>query len=142
MRLLNPKKQIREFLKNSRGFSLIEIIIILVILAITLLPLSQLSVTNTKAGAIYVSHTRAMFLAQGLMEQIIADYNSDSATLGGYDNVVANWSSNSGLREGLAWTVTISSESLTYGVRYRTVTVYASNTGVSGGITLKTLIVK
>jgi len=142
MRVLNLKKRILRIFRNSQGFSLIEIIIVIVIMAITLLPLRQLSVTNTKTGAMYVSHTRAMFLAQGVMEQIIADYNSSSSTLGGYDNVVSNWSYQYGETEGLAWNVYISDERTSYGVKLRTITVYAQNTGLSTGITLNTLIVK
>ena len=142
MRMLNINKRIHKILRNSQGFSLIEIIIVIVIMSITLLPLSQLTLTNSKTGAMYVSHTRAMFLAQGVMEQIIADYNSNSSTLGGYDNVVSNWSYQYGEIEGIGWNVNISEETTSYGVKLRTVTVYAANTGLSAGITLNTLIAK
>ena len=142
MRMLNINKRIHKILRNSQGFSLIEIIIVIVIMSITLLPLSQLTLTNSKTGAMYVSHTRAMFLAQGVMEQIIADYNSNSSTLGGYDNVVSNWSYQYDEIEGIGWNVNISEETTSYGVKLRTVTVYAANTGLSAGITLNTLIAK
>ena len=142
MRVLNINKRIHKILRNSRGFSLIEIIVVIVIMSITLLPLSQLTLTNSKTGAMYISHTRAMFLAQGIMEQIIADYNSNSSSLGGYDNVVSNWSNQYDEIEGLGWNVTISEETTSYGVKLRTVTVYAANTGLSTGITLNTLIAK
>ena len=138
------KNRMRRFFQDSEGFSLIEIVIILVIISITLIPLSRLAVSNTKAGAIYVMHTRAMIFAQGVMEHIIADYNSDSATYGGYDNVVANWSSAaSGTSDGMDWNVTISPEYESNGIYYREVEVFVVNAGRdSEGISLKTLIVK
>jgi len=61
--------------KKQDGFSLVEIIVVIVVLGIAVFPLSRLLrinlVSSTKAERI----ARAAFLAQEKMEEIIGDYN-------------------------------------------------------------------
>ena len=109
----------------------------------TIIPLSRLSINNSRAGANFVMHTRSMIYAQGVMEHILADLHSDHATMGGYDNVVSNWNYRYGIRDGMSWNVSISPEYTSNGIYYREVTVQVQNAGrYEGGISLNTLIVK
>ena len=80
-----------KFLKDEKGASLVEIILIIVIFGIAAIPLSRLSTTNLISGARYATMNNAIFYAEEIMENIIADYNSSDGTIGGFDNVRTRW---------------------------------------------------
>lgn len=126
--MLEQLKRMLSKLSDEKGVSLIEVVIILVILAITVAPLGRLSVQNMKSGGDYVTMTRTMSYAQGRMEEIVADYSSASR---GYDWVKTNWS---GVADspstGLSRTVSISSETVLNGVTYVVVTTTVSGSGI------------
>jgi len=131
-----------ERLKEEKGLSLIEIIIIIVIMGIAMLPLSRLAIQNIKTGGQHATITRAMYYAQDVMEQVIADY---AATDGGrgYSWVLANWDNQSpaGPPAGLSGLVTIGAPDTLDGVVYAAVQVTVSGTDISD-VQLATWIVE
>ena len=140
-RMLALKARSRAWLGREQGMSLVEIIIIMVILGISLLPISRLSISNAYFGGRYVTMMRSVYYAQEVMEHIIADYNSDDGTIGGYSNVRTNWPGTvSGSPIGLTGSVTISGEQTRSGIKYVTVLVRVSGTDIPD-IDLTTLLV-
>lgn len=116
--------------KGEEGLSLVEIVMILVILGITMVPLSQLSIGNAKRGGQYALMTKAIFLAQERMEQIIADYAAGNAGRG-YDWVVANWAGASDVpTSGFSRHVMISSQNILNSVTYVEVHVVVRNSEI------------
>ena len=132
-------QHLRSF-RREEGLSLIEVVIILVILGITIIPLSRLSIGNLRIGGQYSMMTRAVYYAQERMEQIIADYAAVDGGRG-YDWVRANWAGDSDNPEsGFSRSVSISSENTLNGVTYVTVQVVISNTEIEN-VVLSTWIV-
>jgi len=116
--------------RNERGMTLIDVIVMMVILAIAVVPLSRLSMTNLKSSANSTMLTRAMFYAQEVMEQIVADYEADDAGRG-YDWVRTNWpGSTSYPPAGLSGSVSISSPGTRNGVEYVVVQVTVSSSEI------------
>lgn len=115
-------------IRNESGMTLIDIIVLMVILAIAVVPLSRLSVTNLKSSANSAMMNRAMFYAQEVMEQVIADYE---ATDRGYGWVVSNWGGSIAYPpSGLSGSVSISSPSVRNGVQYAVIQVTVSCSGI------------
>ena len=105
--------------------TLIDVIAMLLILGIAVPALSRLSVVNTKGGARFLLMTRGIYSAEGVMEEIIADYRSPNR---GYDWVKSNWSGATPyLEAGFSCLVSISSESTLNGIPNVDVTVTVSN---------------
>ncbi len=75
--------------KDQKGFTLIELILVIVVLGISVVPLTQLVTTNQKAVGDIALYVQAEFFTQSVMEEIIADYKSSAR---GYDWAIANWS--------------------------------------------------
>ena len=127
--------------KWEKGATLVEVVLILVILGISVIPLSRLAIGNMTSGGKNTMVSRAIFYAEELMEQVIADYAAVNAGRG-YDWVVANWAGQSGTNPptGLSGLVTISPEDTLNGVAYVVV-----QTSITGGdiptITLETWLV-
>lgn len=88
-----------KFLK-SKGFSLIEVLIALVILSISLLALAGLMTTTTKNNAFGGNLTEAATLAQDRLEEL---------RVTGWDNIVNGNDTNPirGLNYNRAWTVVL-----------------------------------
>ncbi len=85
-------------LKRMNGFSLIEVLISLVILAISLLALAGLMTTTTRNNAFGGNMTEAATLAQDRMEElIVTDWNN---IVDGNDTVLIR-----GLNYDRVWTV-------------------------------------
>lgn len=87
--MLKKVKKYRNKLKTEKGFSLVELIIIMIILGISLVPLTTLIKTNQKGIGDITLSVQAEYFTQSVMEQIIADYTSSTR---GYDWVINNWS--------------------------------------------------
>lgn len=86
------RKKLRKFLsylKCEKGVSLIEVVIVIVILGISVIPLSKLVIKNQQSLADYVLLTQAEFFCQSCMEEFIGYYTAEDAGYG-YDWVVAN----------------------------------------------------
>ena len=121
--------------------SLIEVVIILVILGITVGPLSRLAINNQKSGGRFATMNRSVFHAEETMEQIIADYMATDASRG-YDWVIANWSGQStpSPPAGITGSVSISAEDSLNGVKYVVVQTTVGGTDINS-ITLTTWLV-
>jgi prepilin-type N-terminal cleavage/methylation domain-containing protein len=126
--LLRQCKQGYHWISRQEGMSLIEIIIVLIILGLTIIPLSRLSIQNLNSGGDYITMTRAIFAAQERMEVIVADYSSPSR---GYDWVIKNWAGESDTpSKGLTRTVSISGEASFNGVTYVVAQTQVSGSGI------------
>ena len=118
-----------------------EVVLLLVVLAIALVPLTRLAVNNMKFGAQYSLMTRATTFAQERLEEIVADYRAIDAGRG-YDYVLANWAGVSDTpANGFTRSVSISGEATLNGVTYVTVTVAVANSNIKT-LSLPTIIVK
>lgn len=132
----------RRLIEDQSGFSLVEIIIVLIILGVSLVPISQVSIQNAYYGGRFVTMTRALYFAQEIMENVIADYNSTDGTIGGYTNVRSNWPGTvSGAPTGLTGTVSISAEYALSGINCVNVLVRVSGTDIPN-VDLTTLLVE
>ena len=124
--MLKDRIKITNSVRNERGFSLVEVIIILVIIGIAAIPLSRLSVRNMVFSGRYATMTKAISYAQERLEQVIADYAASSAGRG-YDWVRSNWAGSSDTPlTGFTRSVSISSQQTLNGVTYVVVTVSVS----------------
>ncbi len=139
--MLGILSRIRRRIENERGVSLIEIILVMVVLGIAVFPLAQLAVMNTNSGGKYVTMTRAIYHAEELMEQIIADYAAVDAGRG-YDWVITNWSGQASPNPPAGFTgmVSISAEDSLNGVAYVVVQAKVSGTDIPD-VTLATWLV-
>jgi Tfp pilus assembly protein PilV len=123
---------------GEKGFSLVEVIVIIVILSIAILPLSRMAISNLDSGRTYSLMTRGTFYAQEIMERIIADYIAGATAGRGYTYVRINWPGTvSSPPTGYTGTVSISGETTVNGVTYVTVTVTVSANGMPN-VTLST----
>jgi len=87
--MLRKIKNFSNRFKNQKGFNLIELIVIIVVMGIVTVPLTQLITTNQKAVGDISLYIQGEFFTQSVMEEIIADYKSNAR---GYDWVINNWS--------------------------------------------------
>lgn len=142
--MLGRWRKIGRKVRDKKGFTLVEIVIVLIVVGITVVPLSRLSVKNLVSGGRYAIMTRAIFYAEGVMEHILADYNSpdtDPGDVGGYDNVQTNWYGPApDCPAEFSGYVDISVENTLNGVNYVVVTVTVSGAEISD-VTLTTWIV-
>ena len=133
-------RRTKRIVRQERGVSLVEIVLIIVIIGIAVVPLSQLSIVNQTTSGKYGSSTRAIFYAEEIMEQLISDYAAVDAGRG-YDWVSINWpGSTPSPPSGLSGNVTISAEDTLNGVPYVTVQITVSGTDISD-FTLETWLV-
>jgi len=139
--MLGKRCRLKSIYQDERGMSLIEVVIILVILGITVVPLSRLAVNNQKSGGRFATMNRALFHAEEAMEQIVADYMATDASRG-YDWVIANWSGQSTPEPpaGITGSVSISAEDSLNGVKYVVVQTTVGGTDINS-ITLTTWLV-
>lgn len=126
------KRVSKRLNKNGeRGISLVEVILIMVILGISVIPLSRLSVGNLTSEGKYSIMMNAMYHAEEVMERIIADYAA-TADGRGYDWVIANWSGSSTPNPpaGLSGIVSISAEDTLNSVAYVVVQTTVSGASI------------
>jgi prepilin-type N-terminal cleavage/methylation domain-containing protein len=136
----STNKNRSRFIKSESGFSLVEVVIVMVILAISVVPISRLAIQNLNTGARYTTMTKALFLAQSSLEQIIADYAATSVGRG-YDWVRGNWPGTSTPITGFTRTVTVSSEQTSNGVTYVEVHVLIASASIPT-VDIATLLVE
>jgi len=130
MRMLKRLKRLKHLLLDEKGLSMMEVVLIIVIIGIAIIPLSQLSVMNQKAGGRFGTTTKALFYAEEVMEQIIADYMAIEGGRG-YQWVITNWpGSTPSPPSGLQGNVSISAQDTLNSVRYVTVHVTVGGTDI------------
>jgi len=109
--------------RRQAGFTLIEVILIIVIAGIAVLPLSMLFANTSIHSSDARNATMAAQLAQAKMEELTADKNSPAR---GFTYMVAgNYPAESPVTAfpGYSRSVTFSADSTYDGVTFRTVTV-------------------
>lgn len=113
---------------QSSGVSLVEVILIIVLIGIVALPISRLSITNTKSLARYAKVTQAVSDLECISERIWADYKAN-----GYDWVRNNWSGAGGTTPSgnFSYSVQISLPQTQDGVNYVVVTVRVTGNDLS-----------
>lgn len=126
-------KKIMGFLNrfnNESGFSLIELVIMVMILGITLIPLTSLSINNIRTSGHQIELTRGVMYAEEGMEQVWAFYGDSRAGVNkGYQGIIDGYLSdsfadlNSNLETGYSRTFTVSSVQTLDDVDYINVTV-------------------
>ncbi len=112
---------------QNSGMSLVEVILVIVLIGIVALPISRLSVTNTKSLGKYAKITQAVYDLESISERIWADYKAR-----GYGWVRNNWQrSGTTPSENFSYSVQISSPQTRDGVTYVVVTVTVTGNGLS-----------
>lgn len=106
---------------NQNGFSLIEVVLMIVILGIAVPPLINLMKTNLKGTGDLSQVSNATFIARQQMEQIISDYTSH-----GFSKTFRTGQYPSQTSNGITTTVIFDTTATWNGSRYATVTVTAS----------------
>jgi Tfp pilus assembly protein PilV len=127
-------KQLKQ-LKREEGLSLIEVVIIILVLSISVVPLSRLSITNMTYSARYAETVQAVFSAEGTMEEVAAVAQGQ-----GYDMVTSGYSYTFPIPDFMTRSVSVYEDS-SEGVVYKEVTVSVSGPN-SGDVILTTLVVK
>jgi len=124
--MLKSTKHIRQAPAGQAGMSLIEIIIVIILIGITIVPISRLSMQNLRQGSETFAQNDAISDIQSIMEQIYSDYQASGlASNRGYDWVRTNWNNVTGTTVSgqFNYAVAISSEQTQNGVTYVEVTV-------------------
>ncbi len=72
----------KGLMRTSRGFTLIEVVVIVLVLAIAVPPTLELLMSNAASRANTINTSRATLLASSVLECVIADVASGDASLG------------------------------------------------------------
>ncbi len=124
---------------NEAGFTLVELIMVIVIAVVAMFPLISMFANATANSVQPELVTQAVFLAQEKIETVMADYYYDGR---GYDHVVdANYPDDTAIPEFLGFTVAVSvaAEATYDAVLYKEVTVTVTH-GAIPPITLTTWV--
>ena len=116
--------------KGSAGFTLVEVVLIIVIAAVAVLPLSMLFANTSIRSSDARNATMAAQLAQAKMEELTADKNSPAR---GFSYLLAaNYPAESPVAAfpGYSRSVSFSPDSTYDGVTFRTVTVTVTCTSI------------
>lgn len=70
---------LRGLARSARGFTMVEALVALVIVALGLLGLGQLTLTGLRESSIALSRTRAVYLLSDMMERIRANPDAEDA---------------------------------------------------------------
>jgi len=139
--MLRKRKWLRRLLLDEKGISMMEVVLIIVIIGIAIVPLSQLSIINQKMGGQFGITMKAIFYAEEVMEQIIADYMAEAGGRG-YQWVISNWPGTTpNPPSGLQGYVYISAQDTLNGVPYVNVQVAIEGTDIAD-VTLETMLVE
>ncbi|HZI89011.1 MAG TPA: prepilin-type N-terminal cleavage/methylation domain-containing protein [Candidatus Polarisedimenticolia bacterium] len=117
-------------MKQARGFTLIEVVLIIVIAAVAVLPLSMLFANTSIRSSDARNATTAAQLAQAKMEELSADKSSPAR---GFSYLIAaNYPPESPVPAfpGYSRTVSFAPDSTYDGVTFRTVTVTVTCTNI------------
>ena len=118
----------RRFFSDESGFSLIELVIMVMILGITLIPLTSLSISNLRNTGRQIEITRGTMYAEECIEYVWSFYG-DSQTAGrGYQGIIdGNMSFATGLPDnlesGYSRSYSVSATQTEHGIDYINVTV-------------------
>ena len=95
--MLNKIKNCMQHFKREQAFSLVELIIVIVIITISIVPLTSIIRVNQRGIGDLAQTIQAEFFAQSVMEEIVADYRSTftSSPPMTYDDVITYWSAKS-----------------------------------------------
>jgi Tfp pilus assembly protein PilV len=110
------KKYINYF-KREKGFTLIEVIIILIVITIVALPLSKLSVSNMKAVTNSYFTSEVYNYAEGSMEELIAAGRKQ-----GWNSITSGYGFSFQVPTRLTRSLSVTTDSLN-GVVYKRATV-------------------
>jgi hypothetical protein len=134
----NAKRPLR---RRDAGFSMMEVVMMVVLLGVVVVPLARLSIINVRSVGRYAITTKAIYDAQSIMERIIADYGNNllgyTAVRSNYNNVVLP--TNSGL---FTARVTLSPETVLDGITYTAVTLTLSGGGLPENLVINTWVVR
>jgi Tfp pilus assembly protein PilE len=109
---------------DQKGMTLMEVILIIIILGITVVPLTQVSMGNLKASARAARLTKAVFACQSILDQVIGYYENNGYAAartryaGGESGTCVPTGSS-----GLTYTIAMSAEATVATVTYCDVTV-------------------
>ena len=121
----------RQMVQKEEGATLLEIVIVVLVIGISIFPLSRLAIKNLNSFGGYATIGKAIFHAESAMELVISDYAAID-TGGGYDWVRSYWAgrSTSDPPPGLTGYVSISQEYSLNSVDYVIVQVTVSGSGI------------
>jgi prepilin-type N-terminal cleavage/methylation domain-containing protein len=115
---------------DAGGFTLVEVVLVIVIAAVSLLPLSMLFATTSIRSGDAHNATLAAQLAEAKMEEITADKNSPTR---GYAYITpAHYPAESPVPAfaGYSRSVTVAPDSVYDGVTFRTVSVTVTSSNI------------
>jgi Tfp pilus assembly protein PilE len=115
---------------NERGSTLIELILMIVIGVVAMFPLLAMYSNATTMSVEPELVSQAGFLAQEMMERVVADYHEFNR---GYEYIVdANYptENNQPGFPGFSIAVSVDTDSTYSSVQFKTVTVTASHSGI------------
>ena len=122
-RMLKRIRKAAAFLAGEQGLSLIEIVVIIVILGVSIIPISRLVRTNLHTMAVTAVYSQAEYYAQSVMEEVVADYTAENSGRG-YSWVVSNWSGGTETHPELGWSADVAVSATTVdNIDYAVVTV-------------------
>lgn len=128
-------------LRSEAGFSLMELVIVILVMSVALLPLITQMVQATIHGMDGQAASTAGFLARERLEQVLADANAPGV---GYANILtARYPAESPLPgfAGFARTTTVSGDSTWSGLTFRAVAVTVTSP-LTPAVTLTTWVVQ
>ncbi len=126
---------------KSRGFTLIELVMVIVIGCVAMFPLLSMFANATANSVQPELVTKAVFLAQERIETVLADYRYIGR---GYDYIVsANYPVEISIPgfPGFSAAVSVSAENVYDGVTYKEVSVTVSNPAIPS-VTLSTWVTR
>jgi type II secretory pathway pseudopilin PulG len=127
----------KENFKIQKGFSLLEVILLIVLLGIAIPPLAALLKTNLISTGKMTNVSKTSFYAEQRMEQVIADYTGQGS--GGYAYITTSGRYPAQTVDGITTTVTVTTG--TYGtITYAKVTVTAPIAGMNSSISFSTCL--
>jgi len=125
----------------DKGFTLLEAVLILVVMAVLSYPLTRLSIVNNKSVAKGLFISEMVNYAQGSIEEII---ETGSRNRAGWNNITSGYSfylSSDLLPEDVSRNLSVTVDSLN-GVVYKEVTVVISHNQVSNDVGVSTVITR